>query len=315
MPAVSFPVQQNHNIVCAGFIHLERAQFLLTFAAAIVAPIAVLALVVSFSRKYKDTALSRSFCKRPTRTAGSRYLKQSREFNTVRIIMSPSRKSDVSSLGTHRTIEKDVLGGRRDEPRGSSGRQRYWEESGALKAKADERRNPKNRPPPAMPLTPPDAATTIFTFQDRRLSVAASTHNDFDPALPSLDIDSPESTSTLDANTSSPISPHRSYTTAASLDPHQPSSSTGVRFEDTLSTFAPSSFPSSSPILPLAPHTALHLHGNDVTDETNSVTDDSGADWKRHTRVYGGGVCLACLASGGDDGGFYGENVPLDQRR
>lgn len=44
--------------------------------------------------------------------------------------------------------------------------------------------------------------------------------------------------------------------------------------------------------------------------------DDSGAGWKRHTRVYGGGVCLACLASGGNHGGgFYGENVPLDQRR
>ncbi|CAK7206464.1 hypothetical protein SEUCBS139899_009260 [Sporothrix eucalyptigena] len=40
-----------------------------------------------------------------------------------------------------------------------------------------------------------------------------------------------------------------------------------------------------------------------------------------HTQVYGGGVCLACLAAvnGGtirpEDGPMYGENVPLEDRR
>jgi len=42
------------------------------------------------------------------------------------------------------------------------------------------------------------------------------------------------------------------------------------------------------------------------------------AGWKRHTRVYGGGVCLACLSAGGGpggQGGFYGSTVPLADRR
>jgi hypothetical protein len=51
-----------------------------------------------------------------------------------------------------------------------------------------------------------------------------------------------------------------------------------------------------------------------VQGEIISVVDDAGHGWKRHTRVYGGGVCLACLASGGQ-GGFYGDRVPLEDRR
>ena len=317
MPVVSLPVRQTYGIFRSGFIPPERAQFLLTFAAAIVGPIAVLAFVVSYSRKYKTTSRPVLSTIRSTRTSGALPSKQSRARGSVRLIMSPSRKAEIPSLGLPSTLETDVLGGMRDESRGPSGRQRYWEDSGTFKAKAEERRNPKARPAPAMPLTPPDASTTIFTFQHRRLSVAASTHNDFDPALASPDMNSPEPTTTLvpDIRTSSPISPHKSYTRTSPLDLPQPSSSAEVHLQDSLSTFAPSSFPSSSPILPLAPHTALHLEENGVTDEMTSGTDDSGADWKRHTRVYGGGVCLACLASGGHDGGFYGENVPLDQRR
>lgn len=55
---------------------------------------------------------------------------------------------------------------------------------------------------------------------------------------------------------------------------------------------------------------AMDGHGGqvDVHGQMISVTDDSGAGWKRHTRVYGGGVCLACAASGGG-GGFYGASV------
>jgi len=52
----------------------------------------------------------------------------------------------------------------------------------------------------------------------------------------------------------------------------------------------------------------IDLHG-----EVISVTDDAGHGWKRHTRVYGGGVCLACAAA--EQGGFYGDKVPLEDRR
>jgi len=40
---------------------------------------------------------------------------------------------------------------------------------------------------------------------------------------------------------------------------------------------------------------------------------DAGTGWTRHTRVYGGGVCLACMAAGG--GGFYGDRVPPEHKR
>lgn len=52
--------------------------------------------------------------------------------------------------------------------------------------------------------------------------------------------------------------------------------------------------------------------------EIISVVDGAGHGWKRHTRVYGGGVCLACVAASGRDGeqgGFYGDKVPLEDRR
>lgn len=41
--------------------------------------------------------------------------------------------------------------------------------------------------------------------------------------------------------------------------------------------------------------------------EIISALDDAGAGWKRHTRVYGGGVCLACLAA--DNGGDSSPSV------
>lgn len=243
---------------------------------------------------------------------------QSHELTSGRV-MSASRKSEIS-VGVHGALDKDSLISRRDQSQSPSSRQKYQEEPGSRKTKTDERQNLKTRPPPPMPLTPPVPSTTFFSLQDRRLSVATSTHNDFDPIFThglSSDINSLEPTTTIvpDVRVPSPTSSRKSYIKILPLDPLQPSSSTETELEDTSSKFAPSSFPSSNPILPLAPHVALHSREIDVTGEIVSATDDSGAGWKRHTRVYGGGVCLACLASGGHDGGFYGENVPLDQRR
>lgn len=52
--------------------------------------------------------------------------------------------------------------------------------------------------------------------------------------------------------------------------------------------------------------------GAGADEEIASMDDEAGASWKRHTRVHDGGVCLACLANGG---GFYGDTVPLEERR
>ena len=52
----------------------------------------------------------------------------------------------------------------------------------------------------------------------------------------------------------------------------------------------------------------------DIHGEIVSVIYDGGHGWTRHTRVYGGGACLACLAAG-EEGGFYGDKVPLADRR
>lgn len=53
MPVVSLPVQQPHNIISPSVNHLDQAQFLLTLAAVLVGPIAVLALVVLFSKNIR----------------------------------------------------------------------------------------------------------------------------------------------------------------------------------------------------------------------------------------------------------------------
>ncbi|GKT91374.1 hypothetical protein Ct61P_09224 [Colletotrichum tofieldiae] len=80
-------------------------------------------------------------------------------------------------------------------------------------------------------------------------------------------------------------------------------------------TFSPSSYPPTSPLLPGPPPIYGEIRYDEATNreilvqgEIISLLDGAGAGWKRHTRVYGGGVCLACAASGDDGhhGGFYG---------
>lgn len=118
----------------------------------------------------------------------------------------------------------------------------------------------------------------------------------------------------------------------------------GARFSPD-HALTPSSYPPTSPLLPPPPPTVdyhfdlanimfpgagavdggirvvpaeeFHDHGEDgpidARDEAVDVMDDSVAGWKRHTRVYGGGVCLACAAAGG--GGFYGARVRPEDKR
>ncbi|KAI1110313.1 hypothetical protein F5Y14DRAFT_366234 [Nemania sp. NC0429] len=322
MPVIHLSAQQIHNIRSPSLVPLAQAQFLLTLAASIVGPIGLLALAVSLSRKYKTPSRPALALVRPMPAAREwvDHPKHSQKSNAVGVIMSVNRKSEIPPYWTHGVPEEDRVGSRGDLSQSPSHRQKYQEELGARKADTDELRNFKAQPPKLISPTPPVLSTTFFTLQDRRLSVAASTHGDFDPTLShgtNSDSNSPESmmTTAPHARASSPTSLRKSYSKAFPLDPHQLGFSADAGTEDAPLAFAPSSFPSSSPILPLAPHAALESREVDVAGGFVSAMDDSGDVWKRHTRVYGGGVCLACMASGDSHGGFYGDNVPMDQRR
>ncbi|XXH04075.1 Transcription factor mbp1 (MBF subunit p120) [Hypoxylon texense] len=183
----------------------------------------------------------------------------------------------------------------------------------------------KSGPPPPLPLTPPTLLTDLFTFQDRRLSTAMSSMGDLDTSFfsqPNPDYTFQSLTPTLSDSTSTAL-PHgrdddfpsiprrRSYTKLLPLGPGHHADSE----HDGAASFSPSSFPSSSPSLPLAPHESLYDREIDVKGEIVSVMDDAGAGWKRHTRVYGGGPCLCCRGKPDGQGGFYGVNVPMEHRR
>lgn len=169
-----------------------------------------------------------------------------------------------------------------------------------------------SRPPPAPPLTPPELSTTIFTFDDRP---QPGEDNSF-MRQPNPDYLSSTS-SILSANTASPSSVprRRSYNRTLPIGVPIPSLSQAQGTSDVADeSFAPSSYPPGSPLPPPAP-LAAGAKEIDVRGEVVGVLDAEGAGWTRHTRVYGGGVCLACAASGGDHGGFYGATVrPEDMR-
>ncbi|KAI5925189.1 hypothetical protein F4810DRAFT_92625 [Camillea tinctor] len=181
-----------------------------------------------------------------------------------------------------------------------------------------------NSHPAPPPLTPPTVSTSPWSFQTRRLSTSVSTMGDFEnnsghnqnPDYSFVSLSGSSSTALSDVHSSSSTPRRRSYTKTIPLGSSQ--SEAAIDGEDNASYFAPSSFPPSSPILPIAPHESFEPKKINVHGEIISGVDDSGASWKRHTRVYGGGVCPACMASGGNhdgQGGFYGENVPLNERR
>lgn len=111
----------------------------------------------------------------------------------------------------------------------------------------------------------------------------------------------------------------------------------------------PSSYPPTSPLLPPPPPTSygavdpalvmfpgpardggirivpVHGHGEDsrsgVHGAVTSGSVNPEASWARHTRVYGGGVCLACAAAttaaaaAAGEGGFYGDSVRPEDKR
>ncbi|KAI1823391.1 hypothetical protein F4861DRAFT_323707 [Xylaria intraflava] len=325
MPVANLPVQRNDSTGNPRYLSLDQTRFSPTLVGTLAVPIALFVLVVSLIRKYKTSSRSVPVGLRAATTTGESPLppKRSREVDTRAMIMSVSREPDFSYLRARGALQQEDEGGKRDSS-SSPSRREGQAESAMVNIDPIEVRQLKARPALAVPITSPVSSTTFFSFQDRRPSTTASVHGDFDPNL-TQQLNSggyvSQATAALgpDVKSSSPRPIEKqSYTRILPLDSLRTGASTDLETEQLRSsTFAPSSFPSSNPILPIAPHAVLESGEADAGGEIGSVLDDSGASWKRHTRVYGGGVCLACLASGGhgSDGGFYGENVPLDQRR
>ena len=195
------------------------------------------------------------------------------------------------------------------------------------------------RPPPPPPLTPPTLSGAIFTIDDRRRSYPHSIPAKLDAVSPAAssfihqpnpDYVGSSSSAAMKTDAPSTTPRRRSYNKTLPIGipvpQHSPSSPPTELPSATTDGFSPSSFPPTSPLLPPPPpgHHELaldivdghHQIGRDidVQGEIISVLDDSGAGWKRHTRVYGGGVCLACVAAGGG-GGFYGDTVRPEDRR
>ncbi|KAK7425207.1 hypothetical protein QQX98_000122 [Neonectria punicea] len=167
-----------------------------------------------------------------------------------------------------------------------------------------------SRPPPAPPLTPPELSTAVFTFEAR-----PRPGDDSFMRQPNPDYMSSTTSSVLPSSASSPSIPRRrSYNKTLPIGVPIPQTSPGASDPADL-TFSPSSYPPTSPLLPPAPPSAGAME-IDVKGEIIGVLDGGGAGWTRHTRVYGGGICLACEASGGNHGGgFYGATVRPEEMR
>lgn len=204
----------------------------------------------------------------------------------------------------------------------------------------------RHLPPPPPPLTPPTLSASSFLFQDRRPGYAVSIPPQLDTTFihqPNPDyMGSSTSADVMSSSpksaTSSPGTRRRSYNKSVPIGIPNTSSASSQDSSLTLTsadTFSPASYPPTSPLLPPPPpghefgyDTLEYAYDDpnappvvgaqgqiDLQGEIISVMDQSGHGWKRHTRVYGGGVCLACVASGGEHGGFYGDKVPPEQRR
>ncbi|KAI1140020.1 hypothetical protein F5Y05DRAFT_303806 [Hypoxylon sp. FL0543] len=322
MPAVNLPLHRTHGTLALHAVPGVQLRLLSRFDLTLLGLILLGVLLIVLKKRYKPPA--------PPTYNGSldaglnthqklQISEKSRGSIFQSETMSSNQPSGISQLRAAESLddgdEKHGREGSQEQEKGDSPREEVTA-SKSIDATTPLIRKPG--PPPPPPLTPPALSAGVFTFQDRRLSFAASSMGDLDTSFfhqPNPDYTlSPSSGSTSTAlaqGSDSPSIPRRrSYTRVLPLGPAHSDP------ENDESSFPPSSFPSSSPILPLAPHESLESNHReiDVKGEIISVTDDSGAGWKRHTRVYGGGVCLACLAAG-NQGGFYGDNVPPEHRR
>ncbi|KAK6839313.1 hypothetical protein PG987_005179 [Apiospora arundinis] len=325
MPAVSLPLQKVKTDVLALAIEYPSSTRLVTNLAFLVV---CLSLVVAYY--FRFTSLNRSLLAQhlpgPQPPAAQLdYLK--------RLFWERSRgiSSSKPAMPSHQSSTKDRKKGDRRARRQDTGNPPYWDQQhgdavrGATSSGAPaEEKIPlvfSSRPPPPPPMTPLAVETGPFQFQDRQHSDAVSFAGD--SATPFYQYQNPDySGGSSEYSTAAPgypgssASPQQiSYTrTLTFSDPQDVSSA--AELDTTMPAFSPISFPSSHPMLP-PPLDSYSEHEIDVHGEVISVMDDAGMGWRRHTRVYGGGVCLACLAAGGDgeEGGFYGPNVPLEDRR
>lgn len=231
------------------------------------------------------------------------------------------KMEDSSSLPTHGSFTDLSAGDLSSSSRQSGSTDSHPPAQRLTRAAAPRFMMP--RPPPPPPLTPPELSTSIFNMDHRKYSYTATSPEMgafFDQPNPDYSSDSVVSQTTATAPSLSPSTPRRrSYTKSVPIGVPAltPSVSLTSEGSDALST----SFPPTIPFLPGPPpgHEVEFTdspHEMDVQGEIISVLDDAGAGWKRHTRVYGGGVCLACAASGSEGhGGFYGVNVRPEDRR
>lgn len=167
-----------------------------------------------------------------------------------------------------------------------------------------------SRPPPAPPLTPPGHATHFPLNRFPRSDRGMMYEDNPDYADAANSTGGFGSTTSQEAAESSPQPRRRSYNKTMPIGIPEPHA-THVNTADL--AFTPKS---SSPVQPpLSPSTAVASQQQskevEVQSEIISVQDEDGSVWTRHTRVYGGGPCLACEAVGREHhaGGFYGANV------
>lgn len=172
-----------------------------------------------------------------------------------------------------------------------------------------------SRRPPAPPLTPPEPSTSVFAFTRSPHSRDSFMHQ------PNPDYMSSTDSPTSQHSPSSPTGPRRrSYTRMIPNDTAQLETSSPIEPELADVSLLSTSYPPTTSLLPPPPPGLqvgeVEERGRqiEVRGEILSMVDAEGAGWTRHTRVYGGGVCLACAATGGNHGGgFYGANVSPEE--
>lgn len=178
-----------------------------------------------------------------------------------------------------------------------------------------------SRMPPAPPLTSPGLSSAVFTFSSGQPHAIVSFIHQPNPDYTSS---TASAISQLDSKAWPTTPRRRSYHKVLPIGMSTPRQSSEAEMDSAATSFFPSSYPPTSPLLPPPPpdatdsfdHGQAHKREMGVKGEIISALDNEGAGWTRHTRVYGGGVCLACAASGGQDGGgFFGATVTPEEMR
>ncbi|KAI1336655.1 hypothetical protein F5Y15DRAFT_198724 [Xylariaceae sp. FL0016] len=355
MPAVSLPQQQQfdqqqlHGNVILNLISTVQVRRLLQTAAALLALVVLTAALLRSSWNYKLPSLSLPKVLEPPAAKQRRLwpLEKSRGVSTRSSTMSANQTQGASPLEGDGVPTPRQAGDRRDGSRESSSPRDSTEDMpipSSVGASQQHSLKPR-RPSPPPPLTPPTSSnltsglsTSKLVLHDRRPSVAASSIGDLESALPhhahastSVSPIRSASTGVSDPHAAPVMHKRKSYTAIITPGPAaQPIPVDRSSGHDTTTTtapsrsFSPSSFPSSGPTLPLAPHDALEgeaetqteARGVSVYGEVLSVVDEaSGAGEDKHTNVFEGGPCAECQARKEGEGGYYGKSVPLHERR